>query len=138
MRRLAMARGHLPGLVAYVWGMAEASAAGGRGALVREGLLLPSPAAERSSPEPRGRGSTACPAPSLDRGPDKLGSLPKLTQLQLPVAMSLLCQPLAPQAEGSWLLLGAPVMGGQCNFTLGPVFTRESKIAEAMGSPALA
>lgn len=31
MRRPATARGHLPGLVAYIWGMAEASAQGGGG-----------------------------------------------------------------------------------------------------------
>lgn len=137
MRRLATARGHLPGLVAYVWEMAEASAGGGRGHWSGRGCFFPPPV-EGSSPEQRGLGSAACPALSLDRGPERLGNLPKLTQLRLPVAMSLLWHPLAPQAEGSWLLLGTPVMGGQYLFTLGRVFTQESKIAEALGSPALA
>lgn len=137
MRRLARARGHLLGLVAYVWGMAEASARGGRGHWSGRGCFFP-PAVKRSCPEPRGPGSVDCPALSLDRVPERLGNLPKLTQLRLPVVMSLLW-PLAPQAEGSWLLLGAPVMGGgQYLFTLGRVFTQQSKIAEALGSPVLA
>lgn len=58
MRRPATARGHLPGLVAYIWGMAEASAqegggGGKRGKLVgvRVGMPLPSSAVERSSSE---------------------------------------------------------------------------------------
>lgn len=93
--------------------MAEASARGGRGPPVGEGLLPSSPAVERSSPELRGPGSVACPAPSLARGPERLGNLPKLTQLQLPVAMSLRCYALGPQAEGPWLLLGAPMLGGK-------------------------
>lgn len=80
----------------------------------------------------------SCLALSLDRGPERLGNLPKFTQLWLPVAMSLLCHPPHPQAEGSWLFLSAPVMGGQCPFTLGRMFTQESKIAEALDSPAVA
>lgn len=107
MRRPATARVHLPGLVAYVWGKWQRPQLEETGSTGCVRMHLPSPAAMRSFPKLRGPGGVSCPALSLDRGPERLGNLPKFTQLWLPAAMSLLCHPLHPQAEGSWLLLGA-------------------------------
>lgn len=114
MRRPATARVHLPGPVAYVWGKrrrprpGETAGGGGERGAGRNASSACSPTQPSQAGGP---GSASRPALPLDRGRERLGGLPKFTWLWLPVAVSLLCHPLRPQAEGSWLLLGAPVMG---------------------------
>lgn len=80
----------------------------------------------------------SCLALSLDRGPERQGHLPKVTQLNPPYPCLCYTVPSSPKQRALGFCLVPLVTGGQRPFTLGQTFTQESKTAEALGGPAMA
>lgn len=91
--------------------MAEAPAPGGRGALVRVRVHLPAPAVQCSVPKSQALGVFSV---RLCQMTEAQKAEPLSSGHTVEAARGHVSAISSPQAEGSWLLLGAPEMGGQC------------------------